>query len=86
MSKLLEQINVEKEEMTLGEVVTFHRGYDLPLTEIKAGPYPVVFSNGRKEYHNDFKVKGPGVFTGRSGSLGGLFYIEEEYWPHNTTL
>lgn len=86
MSKLLEQINKEKKEMTLGEVVNFHRGYDLPLTEIKSGPYPVVFSNGRKEYHSEFKVKGPGVFTGRSGSLGGMFYVNEDYWPHNTTL
>lgn len=86
MSKLLEKINTEKKEMTLGEVVTFHRGYDLPITEIKSGPYPVVFSNGRKEYHSEFKVKGPGVFTGRSGSLGGMFYVDEDYWPHNTTL
>ena len=86
MTKLLEQINTDKIEMTLGDVVTFHRGYDLPLTEIKKGIYPVVFSNGRKEYHNEFKVKAPGVFTGRSGSLGGMFYVEENYWPHNTTL
>lgn len=86
MPNLLEQINREKKETTLGNVVTFHRGYDLPLTEIKKGIYPVVFSNGRKEYHNEFKVKAPGVFTGRSGSLGGMFYIEEDYWPHNTTL
>ena len=86
MSKLLEKMNTDKKEMTLGDVVTFHRGYDLPLTEIKKGTYPVVFSNGRKEYHNEFKVKAPGVFTGRSGSLGGMFYVEEDYWPHNTTL
>ncbi len=86
MSKLLEQLNTNKKEMTLGDVVTFHRGYDLPLTEIKPGPYPVVFSNGRRENHAEFKVKGPGVFTGRSGSLGGMFYVEDDYWPHNTTL
>lgn len=86
MNKLLEQINADKQEMALGDVVTFHRGYDLPLTEIKKGIYPVVFSNGRKEYHNEFKVKAPGVFTGRSGSLGGMFYVDEDYWPHNTTL
>ncbi len=72
--------------MTLGDVVTFHRGYDLPLNEIKPGSYPVVFSNGRRENHAEFKVTGPGVFTGRSGSLGGIFYVEENYWPHNTTL
>ncbi len=86
MDKFLEQIKKERKETTLGEVITFHRGYDLPLTEIKKGEYPVVFSNGRREFHNEFKVRGPGVFTGRSGSLGGIFYVEEDYWPHNTTL
>jgi type I restriction enzyme S subunit len=26
------------------------------------------------------------VVTGRYGSTGRLFYIEENYWPHNTSL
>jgi len=30
----------------LGKVVTFQRGYDLPLKLMKDGPYPVVKSNG----------------------------------------
>jgi type I restriction enzyme S subunit len=32
------------------------------------------------------KVRGPGVCTGRSGSIGGVFYINEDFWPLNTTL
>jgi type I restriction enzyme S subunit len=31
-------------------------------------------------------VKGPGVVTGRSGTLGKVHYIESDYWPHNTSL
>jgi type I restriction enzyme, S subunit len=31
-------------------------------------------------------VAGPGVLIGRKGSLGTVFYIAGEYWPHDTTL
>ena len=50
------------------------------------GKYPVVMSNGIGGYHNEYKVKGPGVVTGRSGTIGKLQYIEADYWPHNTAL
>lgn len=74
------------EETTLGKVVTFQRGYDLPLKDIKSGKYPVIKSNGIAGYHNEFKSRGPGITIGRSGKLGEPFFIEEDYWPHNTTL
>jgi len=31
-------------------------------------------------------AKGPGVVTGRYGTIGQVFYIEADYWPLNTTL
>jgi type I restriction enzyme S subunit len=31
-------------------------------------------------------VRAPGVVLGRKGTLGSVFYIEEDYWPHDTTL
>ncbi len=31
-------------------------------------------------------VDGPGVVTGRYGTIGELFYVEEPFWPLNTTL
>lgn len=73
-------------ELKFGEVATLHRGYDLPIDKMTNGDYPVIFSNGKIEHHNNYKIKGPGVITGRSGSLGNTFYIESDYWPHNTTL
>ena len=70
----------------VGEVAPLQRGYDLPQYEIKPGKYPVCYSNGMLNYHYSYKVLGPGVFTGRSGTIGNVFYVEDNYWPHNTSL
>jgi type I restriction enzyme S subunit len=32
------------------------------------------------------KIKGPGVVTGRYGTIGEVFYISQDFWPLNTTL
>ena len=53
---------------------------------MEEGVYPVVMSNGIGGHHSQYKVKGPGIVTGRSGTIGKLHYIEDDYWPHNTTL
>jgi type I restriction enzyme M protein len=72
---------------TLGEVITLQRGYDLPKQEWREGRYPIVGSNGIIGYHNSYKQKGPGVVTGRSGTIGKIHYIDTDYyWPHNTSL
>jgi type I restriction enzyme S subunit len=70
----------------LGSVAPMQRGFDLPTAQIKEGPYPVVYSNGVVNMHSSFMVKGPGVVTGRSGTLGNVTYVEANYWPHNTAL
>ena len=70
----------------LREVAPLQRGFDLPTSQIRPGPYPVVYSNGVLDRHQQFMVKGPGVITGRSGTLGQVHFIEEDYWPHNTSL
>lgn len=70
----------------LSEVAPLQRGFDLPIGKIKKGSYPVVYSNGISNYHNEFKVKGPGVITGRSGTIGKVHYADGNYWPHNTAL
>jgi type I restriction enzyme, S subunit len=73
-------------ECSLGEVVTFQRGFDITQQEQQAGIYPVVSSSGIKSYHSEFKVKGPGVVIGRKGTLGTVFYLKKDFWPHDTTL
>ena len=74
------------EQRKVSDIAPLQRGFDLSTTNMKAGKYPVVMSNGIGGYHSKYKAKGPGVVTGRSGTIGRLHYIEDDYWPHNTAL
>ena len=76
----------EWEVKRLGDIAPLQRGFDLPNPQLKQGPYPVVYSNGVLNQHEEFQVKGPGVVTGRSGTIGKVTFIEQDFWPHNTTL
>lgn len=71
---------------TLGDLVTFHRGYDLPKSEMIIGPYPVVGSNGIIGYHNQYTTENPSISIGRSGNVGNPFIYYGKSWSHNTTL
>jgi len=73
-------------EVTLGDVLDLKRGYDLPQRERGLGSVPLVSSSGISDHITGAMVKGPGVVTGRYGTLGQVFYIEEDFWPLNTTL
>jgi type I restriction enzyme S subunit len=74
------------DDVTLGDMATLHRGYDLPADQRRDGAVPVVSSSGITGFHDQSKIQPPGVVTGRYGTLGQVFYIEEPFWPLNTTL
>jgi len=74
------------EKTTLGQVLTLQRGFDLPTRNRKPGTVPIVSSSGVSGRHDEVKVAGPGVVTGRYGTIGEVFFITEDYWPLNTTL
>jgi type I restriction enzyme S subunit len=70
----------------LGDVATLQRGFDLPRRNRVSGEFPLVSSSGIIDTHNEGRVTGPGVATGRSGSIGNVFYVESDFWPLNTVL
>lgn len=72
--------------MKLGDFITLQRGFDLPEKDRKPGKVPVISSSGIFFYHNTVAVRGPGVVTGRYGTIGKVFFIEDDFWPLNTTL
>ncbi|EHD0130103.1 MULTISPECIES: restriction endonuclease subunit S [Vibrio] len=74
------------EQTPLNEFITLQRGFDLPKGDRAEGAVPVIASTGVGGYHNTAKVEAPGVVIGRSGSIGGGQYIQEPFWPLNTTL
>lgn len=76
----------EWEMKPIQKVCPLQRGFDLLTTHIKAGPFPIVYSNGVLNSHNRSMVKGPGVVTGRSGTIGRVHFVSQDFWPHNTSL
>ena len=73
-------------ECTLGDLITFQRGHDLPKNQMTDGKYPVVGSNGIIGYHNEYTTESPSITIGRSGNVGNPFIVYGQTWSHNTTL
>ncbi|MBB4934824.1 type I restriction enzyme S subunit [Lipingzhangella halophila] len=71
---------------TIGDVLTFQRGFDITRSQQRPGNVPVVSSGGVASYHDTPMATGPGVVIGRKGTLGKVFYLASDYWPHDTTL
>jgi type I restriction enzyme S subunit len=67
-------------------VLTLQRGFDLPERLRREGPFPIVSSSGITGFHAEARATGPGVVTGRYGTLGEVFYVLEDFWPLNTAL
>ena len=70
---------------TLGDILNFRRGHDLPKTSMQAGNIPVAGSNGVIGYHNECTPSSPCITIGRSGNVG-TPYIYDTCWAHNTVL
>lgn len=68
------------------DFIELHRGYDLPKSKRVQGNNPIISSTRIDGNNKDYKVKGPGVITGRSGTIGKVIFEEKNYWPLNTTL
>ncbi len=86
---LRQELNVASEswtECSIGDQITLQRGVDITKSEQRAGKVPVVSSGGVKSFHNTAVARAPGVVIGRKGSLGTAYFVEEDYWPHDTTL
>jgi type I restriction enzyme S subunit len=70
----------------LQDVIVLQRGFDLPVKKRTPGDFPIVSATGVSGSHSEAKIDGPGVVTGRSGSIGKVMYIHGSYWPLNTAL
>ena len=71
---------------TVGDLITLQRGFDITKKDQRDGPFPVVSSGGAKSHHDTAMSKGPGVVIGRKGSIGSVYFVDEDFWPHDTTL
>ncbi|WP_193117368.1 restriction endonuclease subunit S [Brachybacterium tyrofermentans] len=66
--------------------VFLQRGFDLPTKDRAPGLVNVMGASGVQGTHDVAKAVGPGVTTGRSGTVGVVHYVPEDFWPLNTSL
>lgn len=82
----LAKLSGEARVAKLARVLTMQRGVDLTADEQRPGDVPVITTAGVTGWHDVAVAPGPGVVIGRYGSVGSVHWVEEDYWPHNTTL
>ncbi|MFW8652627.1 restriction endonuclease subunit S [Vibrio diabolicus] len=71
---------------TVQDLCTLKRGFDLPVQNRIDGGVPIYSANGITGYHNEAKIQGPNVITGRSGTVGKIHFTHDAIWPLNTSL
>jgi type I restriction enzyme S subunit len=69
----------------VGDILSLEYGKGLSERERISGRYPVVGSNGIVGYHNQALIKGPGIVVGRKGTIGAVTWIDQDFWPIDTT-
>lgn len=82
----VEEAEESWEDGFVGDLFTLQRGFDLPAQNRIEGLYPIMSASGINGYHSEYKIKAPGVTTGRSGLIGKVFYVMDNFWPLNTSL
>ena len=70
----------------LGEVLELAYGKALKSENRIAGEYPVIGSSGIVGFHNEFYVEGAGIVIGRKGTIGEVIWIDENFFPIDTTF
>jgi type I restriction enzyme S subunit len=70
----------------LGEILELQYGKALISENRIKGKYPVVGSNGIVDFHNEFLVKAPGIVIGRKGTIGEVIWLDENFFPIDTTF
>lgn len=73
-------------DTTIGEQVTLQRGMDITKAEQRPGYVPVISSGGISSFHDTSAAQKPGVILGRKGVIGSVYFVDRDYWPHDTTL
>lgn len=81
-----ERLIATGERVELGRLMVLQRGHDLPNERRSGTGYPVIGSGGVVGLHDAPVCAGPGVITGRYGSVGAVHWVDGPHWPLNTTL
>ena len=80
------RIPIEWGVETIGKIASLQRGHDIREVEFISGNYPVIASSGVIGFHNIRTSDSPNVVVGRKGSIGNIYYLDIDFWAHDTSL
>lgn len=69
----------------LGDLATLRYGKALPAHNRRPGPYAVVSSAGVVDEHDEALVDAPGIVVGRKGNVGSVWWVDQAFFPIDTT-
>ena len=72
--------------MSVGDLISLEYGKSLPAGNRTAGEVPVYGSGGKLGTHTQALVSGPGIIVGRKGTVGAVYWSEEDFFPIDTTF
>jgi len=78
--------NKKLERVSLGKVVELIYGKALKGENRENGDVLVVGSSGIVGRHNESIAKGPGIVVGRKGVAGSVIWVDEDFYPIDTTF
>jgi type I restriction enzyme, S subunit len=82
----VEDVGKDWVEGKIMDLFVLQRGFDLPSQNRIDGKYPIFAASGFSGGHHEYRIAAPGVTTGRSGLLGKVFFVLDDFWPLNTSL
>ena len=70
----------------IGEILELSYGKALKAGDRNPGSVPVYGSNGQVGSHDEYLVEGPGIVVGRKGNPGTVEWVNESFFPIDTTF
>jgi type I restriction enzyme S subunit len=70
----------------LGDILELAYGKALKEEERSGKGYPVIGSSGIVGYHSEYLIEGFGIVVGRKGSMGTVIWVEDNFFPIDTTF
>ncbi|MDE1487590.1 restriction endonuclease subunit S [Xenorhabdus bovienii] len=81
----VEGASAETGDGKLSDVLELKYGKALKQENRSGNGYPVVASSGVVGFHNEYLVEAPGIVIGRKGTLGKVHYLNENFFPIDTS-
>lgn len=81
----IEEVNENWKVGALEDLIDLKYGKALKQENRSGSGYPVVASSGVVGFHNEYLVEGPGMVIGRKGTLGKVYFMEDNFFPIDTS-